>query len=176
MAIQYKGKTIALQPGDIILFRNEFVWHEPMTWLSVMVRFFTRCQFNHCALVVTNWDVPFISEAVNRGIITRPAEKHLVRSKTRIMVLRSRDPLENIQEFTIRANSVVGSKYDYAALLWFQLVYRITGTWYGPTGDPAGSRMVCSEFVAWAYRLDKWWLYSSKEIMNHRQFQWVFVE
>lgn len=180
MVIQYKGRSIALQAGDVILFRNNFVWHEPMTWLSALVRLFTRCQFNHCALIVTNWNVPFISEAVNRGIITRPAEKHLVRSKTRIMVLRPRDPFtpgtRELQDFIIRANSVVGSKYDFVSLFWFQLIYRITGKWYGPTNDPTGKRMVCSEFVAWAYKLDKWWLYSSKEVMYHRHFMWVFVE
>jgi hypothetical protein len=175
MLINYKWKTISLQPGDIVLFRNNFVWHQPMTWLSALVRFFTRCEFNHCALIVANWDVAFISEAVNQGIVTRPLEQHLERSKSRIMILRSREPLD-IEPFCIRANSVVGSKYDYSALFWFQLIYRITGNWYGPTNDAAADRMVCSEFVAWVYRLDKWWLYSSKEIMNHRQFQWVFVE
>jgi hypothetical protein len=33
MTVNYKNRTIVLMSGDIILFRNNFIWHEPITYL-----------------------------------------------------------------------------------------------------------------------------------------------
>jgi hypothetical protein len=175
MTVNYKNRTIVLMSGDIILFRNNFIWHEPITYLSALVRFFTKCKYNHCGLVVHNWGTPFISEAVNDGVITRPAAEHILRSKTRIVVLRPKS-IVHMPTFCKRANSAVGKKYDFKALLFFQLIFRTTGKWIGPTGAKAAEQMVCSEFVAWAHQLDNWWLLSSRELLDHPDFRKIFIE
>jgi hypothetical protein len=77
----------------------------------------------------------------------------------------------------MRANSKVGSKYDLKSLVWFQMVYRITGTWIGPTGEAAvNDGMECAEYVAWCHGLPKSWLYSSRELHDDALFETVFIE
>jgi hypothetical protein len=146
-----------------------------MTWLSALVRYFTRCKYNHCAVIVMNWGVPFINEALGHGVVSRPAAVHLERSKTKIMIIRPTQP-QFEQFFCVRANSKLGTPYDRCNLTYQQLIYRRTGLWIGKKGKGAEKHMVCSEYVAWCHQLEKWWLSSTKEVMNHDGFEIFFVE
>lgn len=175
MKMIYKGVPIDLRSGDIILFRNNFIWYRPMTYLSAAVRFFTRCYYNHAAIVVLNWEQIEINEAVAEGVIGRPASKHLRRPHTEIKVLRSRNAVVE-RDICIRANSAKGAGYDFKNLLFEQVVYRTFGKWLGGSGTQEEDRMVCSEYVGWCYGLDRWWLLSSKELEVHPGFFPAYVE
>jgi hypothetical protein len=159
-----------LQPGDIIVFRDKWVWNEPITWLSFFVRLFTRCYFNHTALVADDGWQLVINEAVAKGIISRRAKDHLFRSGVTIMILRPSIPFDNA-----KAMSKVGVPYDFWTLIFFQAIYRITGIWIGKTthGD---DKLVCSEYAAWVYGLPKWWLMSTREIIESPAFSVVYDE
>jgi hypothetical protein len=175
MQIQYKGNNLDLQAGDVVMFRNNLMITEPLTFLSLAVRAFTQFEFNHSAVVVNNQGLPFISEAIMSGIVSRPAQLHMERSKTRIMVIRPKTPVDEFL-FTVRANSKLGTKYDFENLFIHQPIFRTTGKWIGPTYDHAQKRMVCSEFIAWAHQLPNWWNASTKEIFTSGKFYPIFKE
>jgi hypothetical protein len=173
--MQYKQHDIELKSGDIILFSNAFVWYNPMRWLSWAIRKFTKAKYNHVGVVVNNWGVPFINEALVSGVVARPAQKHLHRHLTKIKVLRHRYGLIE-DNFCRKANSKLGIKYDKAALVFHHSVYRITGEWNGSTGPQSEGKMVCSEYAAWCYGLNGWWALSAKELEHHPAFTVVFEE
>lgn len=58
--------------GDIIFFRIKFKWYNPTTWISALVRLFATIEYNHVGIVVLNWDMPMVNEAVGRGVISTP--------------------------------------------------------------------------------------------------------
>lgn len=173
--MKYKGEDIDLRNGDIILFRSNFTWSDPMTFLSAAIRFLTRSFFNHCAVVVQYAGFLQINEALADGVVSRPLEGHLDRADSEIMVLRPRIAIDNAA-FTKRATSKVGIPYDYSALILFQLLYRLTGIWIGKKYKSAERCMVCSEYAAWCYDLPGWWYYSVKELMISNVFDVVYYE
>jgi hypothetical protein len=173
--ILYKNTIVDIRSGDIILFRNEFVWSRPITWLCAAIRFFTRVQYNHAGVVVSSWGVLMLNEAFGRGIITRQLDRCLQRKKTRILVLK---PIKEVNEslFCRRANTALGNSYDRSSLLLHQFLLRTIGVWIGRTGEKAAKAMVCSEYVAWCYKLPDWWLYSAKELLNNQNFKIHYKE
>lgn len=172
----YKGQNIQVQSGDVVLFHSGFLWYRPMTYLSAAIRLFTKCYYNHTGLIVSNWQVHFINEALAQGVTARPLQDHIHRSKTNILILRPKTPIAE-EQFCVKANGEVGENYDYRNLLIYQLIYRIIHTWVGTKNDAAvKDGFVCSEYVAWAYNLPNWWKYSTAEIYKSDQFQIIYQE
>jgi hypothetical protein len=171
----YRGQYIDLRSGDVVLFRNEFVWRHPKTWISAAVRFFTKCYYNHCGIIIFDWNMPMINEATGKGVIARPLKEYLERNKTKIIILRF-SPMPPERAIAMRANAKLGTKYDVGSLVIHQLIYRTLGIWIGRTEEQAEKKMVCSEYVAWCFRLNNWWLYSSAEIFNDNRFTKIYQE
>lgn len=180
MLILYKDKILDIRAGDTILFRSEFIWRKPVTYLSAIIRGVTRFKYNHCGTVVDNDGVLYINEALAGGITQRPLEKHLEREKSFIMVLRPIEPVD-VREFSMLADTLLGYKYDVWALI-HHLVYRLpktflgTGRWIGSTGEHATTKMVCSEYSAWTYGIPDWWTFSAADLARHPAFRTVFRE
>lgn len=173
--MKYKNINLQLQSGDIILYRNEFQISRPITWLATLIRWILGTQYNHCGMVVFNWGQPFISESLGDGVITRPLQQHLERSKSSILVLRSTGCMME-KSLCIRANSMLGVRYDKASLVFHQLWFQISGRWIGHTRHFALQAMTCSEFVAWCHNLDSWWLYTPKHLLKSDRFKILFIE
>jgi hypothetical protein len=177
--ITYKGKEMPfqIQAGDIIIYRTEWEWYSPSTYLSAAIRWFTQCPYNHSALVVENNGVLFINEALAGGVTARPLENHLDRGSNSFFgVLRSKTPVDPIQ-FSIHANEKVSTKYDFESLIFNQTVYRIPkllgfkhfGPWIGHTNQFAEGKMVCSEYCAWAHGDPNWWTLSTAELLGDEE-------
>lgn len=175
MIINYKGQELDLQPGDIVLYRNEWMPTDPITYLSVLVRLFTQCWYNHCGVIVSNWGVLTINEALGKGVVGRPAELHLERTKSKIKILRPRFEFDQ-NEFSTKANSALERPYSFRNLVFAQLLYRLTGIWIGDKRDSVGKGMVCSEYCAWTHDLAYWWKLSARELENHEGFDIVYIE
>jgi hypothetical protein len=76
----------------------------------------------------------------------------------------------------MRANDKLGTRYDISSLVIHQVIYRTLGIWIGRTMEQAEKKMVCSEYVAWCFRLHNWWTYSAAEIFNDRRFTKIYQE
>jgi hypothetical protein len=160
--------------GDVILFHTPIKWYSPMSWLSGLIRVFTKCRYNHVGVVVENWGVPFLNEALASGIINTPLKDRL--DGRLIRVIR---PINTIDEylFAIKANDKLGkTPYDFSGLLWFQLIYQLTGHWLGHTGDHADKRMYCGEYVAYMYSdiFERWWQTAPSDIHKSKEFLTLF--
>lgn len=165
--------TTNLKTGDVILFRNKFLWYKPMSWLSALIRFFTKFNYNHVSVVVNNWDVSFSNEAIESGVEAFPCSDRLRNKK--IMVLRA---VAGVYEpdFARRANSLLGvTRYDFKVLLWYQLIYQLTGKWLPNTkNNKKEDRMICSEYAAWCHELPYWYRYDPQDFDNNPYFKVVF--
>lgn len=134
--------------GDVIVTRNPFKWYDPLSWLSTAIRFFARTYYNHAKLVVYNWGIPFVNEAIGRGVVTHQMGTRM-RGKE-IMLLR---PVAETREKSIayRANAKLGvTKYDFLGLI-YQAIFLTTGKWIGPRGEKADKRQYCFEYIGWVY-------------------------
>jgi hypothetical protein len=162
-----------LQTGDIVYFRTRARLLNPLTWIAPPIRFFAKIKYNHVGVIVENWDVPFVNEAVEKGVISINS---LDRIKGKVMIKR---PLFEIDErkFAVKANSMLGKTgYDFSALLIHQLIFQTTGIWMGRKGNKAAKRMYCYEYVAWCYNklFPEWWKISPINMINHKDFETVF--
>jgi hypothetical protein len=174
MNTSYKGVALDLRSGDIVLYRNEWMWNHPITYLSVLVRLFTQCYYNHCASVVINWDKVTLNEALGKGVVARPAENHLVRSRSKIKIIRPKKIVE--EQYCTKANSALGKPYDFQNLIFAHLLHRLVGVWLGKKGDQETTRMVCSEYCAWTHNLNNWWKLSARELEESPFFEVVYIE
>jgi uncharacterized protein YycO len=179
--ISYRTHELDLREGDVILFHTPFEpLKNPVSFVSLGVRFFTQCDYNHCAIITSMEEKLHLVEAKAEGVVAHPVEEVLDREKDRIMVLRRKEVPGDVSQ---KANSRVGAPYDYMSLLVYQPIYRTPkllfgryGKWYGPTGDKAEWAEVCSEVVAYAHGLDQFWLVSGAEILQNQIFTPVFTE
>lgn len=167
-----------LQSGDVICCSTPFALRKPISWLSSAIRAVTKSNWSHCAIVVSVWDKTFVAEALATGIILRPLDEWPRDCK--VDILRSVHPL-NEKDFCTRALSKVGhTGYDYGSLLWFQLIYQLTGHWMGHTSASRSTdkKLYCSEFVGWLFPtvFKEWWLMSPSAVQsNHTDFTHVFT-
>jgi len=128
-----------------------FSMRKPFSWLSFAIRKVSKSTWSHSAVVIDIWGRTFICEALATGIVVRPIEEW--GEEAIVCVSRPKTPVDK-KEFSSRAMSRVGyTGYDYSSLLWYQLLYQITGRWYGHTdaSRKTTERFYCSEFASWLY-------------------------
>ncbi|MFL5786733.1 MAG: hypothetical protein ACJ748_01660, partial [Flavisolibacter sp.] len=176
LPVLYKNKKLLwLQPGDVVLFRSDFVPYIPLRYVSAGVRGFTGVNLNHAGQIVSSWGRLMINEAKGSGVIARPLEYYLERYKTSIVILRPKKAIVE-KEFCIKANDKLGTHYDLASLLIHQAWYRITGEWIGKTGPAADNAMECAEYVAWCHGRPDPYLYSVRELLLDDYFEIIYEE
>ena len=147
----------------------------PVLSIHQKLRFFTKTKFSHAGIIILNWDVPFINEAIPRGIIASPfLDKY---TGHYIRICRPNFSLIEMQ-VARRANSKIGiTGYDFSSLLWYQLIYQLTGHWFGyTTEEKASERMYCTEYIGWIYNeiFPKWHETSPVEVEVSDKFITVF--
>jgi hypothetical protein len=151
--------------GDLVFFRDKLTWN-PMTWLAKLIQWIAGITHNHVGVVVVEDNgQTYIYEAVKEGIVVRPL---WLRIHNRDIMIRR--PKKESSWVKHRAKNAVGTKYDFAGLLWFQLLYAIFGRWFGYKGDKAGSRFYCYEFAAYVHDYPNWQMVKPKEFINSSDF------
>lgn len=153
-----------MKTGDIIFFKTNFCWYKPASWLSTAIRLIANIEYNHVGLIILIWDRIFVLEALGKGIILTPYEKRINNKKIKI----TRPYREiNEKEYATEAMSYLSTKYDYAGLLFHQLIYMITKKWIGGSENKEIKRFYCYEFVAFMNKKDypNWHKVNSLEIL-----------
>ena len=133
-----------LKVGDIVLYSGK-------GFLPRAIQFFQRNKYNHAGLVVEVWGKLFILEAVAEGVVLNTIEDSFKGSK-QIVMRPNFDVAANKQFSNFAVELTEDRKYDYAALFWHQLIYKITGRrrWVGRQ-HTAGEKLYCSELCAYVY-------------------------
>ena len=157
------------EAGDIVFFRDSFGWN-PMSWLATLIRWIAGIKYNHVGVVAVDGNDYFIVEAIGRGIVSRPLFPRLQNRKVKIRRLKT--PLPTVSG---RAFSMVGAKYDFAGLLWYQLLFHLVGDWFGyKSPEKAARKFYCYEFAAWCVGWVNWWMVNPKEFLNSDLFADIY--
>lgn len=160
-----------IKEGDIILV------HTKKGFIPKGIRFFTKCFYNHSAIVVKSMGELCILEATERGVLVTGTLNAYLKDtpkKRHILVLRPSSVNGGIDQVYERLKNIVGNPYDFKSLLYSQLINQLSikYRWKGKTGPKAAKRMYCSEVCAYAYLslFPEWWsvapvdLYESKKL------------
>jgi|TARA_R110000851_G_scaffold112921_3_gene237314 hypothetical protein len=164
-----------LQTGDIISTYTPFEWKRPMTYMAPLIRFFTKYKYTHVAIALECWGSMFICEAFTSGIIIRPVKEFP--DKMKVSVIRPNFEIDKIGLSKKALSKVSTTKYDLLSLVFFQIIYQITGKWYGHTkARKAEKKFYCSEYVAWLYMnvFSKWYMTTPEDIHKSEDFTIVF--
>ena len=161
-----------LETGYFALERSSFKWYKPLSYISAGIRLVTKTNINHVYIFVKNWDKVFVNEAVETGVKSVPFKDRL---KDNYIEVYKYKGVINEKGFATTANDFLGhTGYDFSSLFLFQLWFQITGKWLGRTEDKATNRMNCSEYIAYLYKLENWWLYSPDMLQDSEEFELVF--
>jgi len=164
----------SIKTGDIIYFRTLFHIFKPMSWLGVLIRLFTKVKYNHVGLIVLIEKLPFVIEAVGRGVIITPYRQRT--NDKKIMIKRGSLSIKD--SFSREALGYCGhTKYDVLGLVWHQLLWNITGVYTNAKNDSeAAERFYCYEFAAFMHR-DKypdWKTVNVNEFINASWQKMIF--
>ena len=154
-----KNTKYDIQEGDLILV------HSKKGIVPKLIRTFSKCYYNHAAIVVKAMNELYVLEATGRGLlITQSLEEYLKEtpSKREILIRRpKRQSEEGILKAYEALSEIIGNKYDFKSLLFSQFIYQITDekSWKGKKGAKAANKVYCSEAYAYAYSdlFPKWW-------------------
>lgn len=152
----------SLRTGDILLYRSNHL-------LGKLIRFFTRSTVNHAGIVVELWGELFVAESEAKGFVLNRVADSI---RGRDILVRRHLISVNTRSFAILIAGMVGKhRYDYFSLLFFQVVYAVTGKWIGKEDKHASKRLYCSEAVAYIYNKEisimrNWWEYTPKMLLK----------
>lgn len=160
--------NIELKTGDILHCKGN-------SWLSRAIRWWTKSDFsNHTAVLVEVWGQIYVVDAQNNGVNPKPLEAWLREYEYEIIVARPITGPRDVKSFSIRAFLKVGlTGYDFISLIWRHPWALITGKWKG--SDPNKDRMVCSEYVAWLYQIEKPYRITPKDLHEITRTRGDFV-
>ena len=166
--------TEDIKPGDILLV------HTKKGFVPRAIRYFTKCYYNHAAIVVEAMGELCVLEAVGRGfMITKTYEEYRSESpkKRNYIVMRTKKDVPfNLKDVNTRLKNIIGHPYDYKSLLYSQLINQVTSEWKGVRDIKAEKRIYCSEACAYAYHhlFPRWWRIAPVDIYNHEGLETVY--
>jgi len=154
-----------LRTGDILLVSSK-------SWIARQIQFFQKNKWNHAGIVVEIWGEWYICESDKRGICLTKLSDY-INSNKELMICRptwSYDE-KNLSKFMMPYCGHV--KYDYTSLLFYQLIYQVTGKWMGKKEDKATNAFYCSEWAAFVHHtfdegvFPHWYETSPKDIFEN---------
>ena len=162
----YKPKV-----GDILLVHSK-------GFVPKGIRFFTKCYYNHAAIIVRSMGELCVLEAIGRGfMITKTYEEYKKETCREYAVLRAKDVVQPIA-INERLINIIGHPYDYKSLLYSQIIKQISSkdTWKGAKDIKATKKIYCSEAIAYAYPtiFPKWWSIAPVDIYNSDKLENVY--
>lgn len=137
-----------LRTGDVLHCKGHRL-------LSKAISFFTKSPITHSAVVIECWGQIYVVDAQKNGVNPKPLKAWLEEYKYDIYVSRPKIGPKDPKTFSIKAFSKVGLiGYDFESLLWKFPISILTGKW-GKDKDPNEDKMVCSEYVAWLWQIER---------------------
>ena len=134
-----------IKAGDVMLIgSNE-------GFIPEVIRYFTKCKYNHAGIVVEYLGELYMLEAQERGFHpSKQLDDWIKEKKDRkdsVLFIRPKK-IFFIKDVYANLQGMVGAGYEFANLVFFQLIKAIFGVYFG-TKD--SKRVICSEAVAYAY-------------------------
>jgi hypothetical protein len=164
-----------IRTGDILMVSGNW-------FLARAIQFVTKSKWNHAGIFVWLEGELFVVEAEKEGLqLARwDGEKYQSGQATdRELVIMS--PRRGLLHYSTAQFMMpyVGSRgYDFGSLLWYQVIYNLTGKWKGKKDMMAAKRFYCSEWVAYVYNhflglYPDWWQISPRELFENHLDEFV---
>ena len=134
------------------------------SWLSGLIKLFTRCKYNHSALMFDMGGKTFVAEARSAGVVVATLREWK----------RHRPDKKWITGFALREIKTervaysFGVPYDVKSLFQ-QAIFITTGKWIG---EHNLEQVNCSEVVAFYYNLPQPWLWTAAKLYKSDSFKW----
>ena len=166
--------TTGHKAGDIILV------HTQKGFVPKGIRYFTKCYYNHAAIVIKAMGELCVLEAIGRGfMITQTLEEYIKESpgKRNIAFYRPKEHI-GISSVNDRLKDIIGHPYDYKSLLVSQLIKQVSkkDKWEGPENARAMKNIYCSEACAYAYPtiFPEWWSVAPSDIFESDKLELIY--
>jgi len=124
-----------LKAGDKILFHTK-----GFSPISMGIRFLTKSFWNHVGQYEDENGKGYVIEALGKGVAKTPIEKYIYSKKYILKVVRLKENafkdheeyLKGLETSRERIYAVIGSAYDWWAIIWLGCKYTIKG-WFKKT-------------------------------------------
>ncbi len=165
-----KTKT-KLEEGSILLFSSK-------SFIARAIQFFQRNKYNHAGLLIKLFNEWYVAESEAKGLVLNRLSDRLHNNKVLMLIPNFETKPAEITRTVV---PMVGKhRYDFFSLLFFQMIYTVTGwfnrpVWIGRRGNAAGKRLYCSEICALVYFIvygvmEKWWKYNPAMLYDSTLF------
>jgi hypothetical protein len=166
MAARFLVKTMVKELSIILVHKKKIDSFDSIP--APFIQIATKCYYNHVAIVAMYLGELWILEANSKGFVpfmSLENYRNRIGYKIEIAVL---DPVKTYDEKEVyaRLREISGKGYDYWSLIWFQLLYIITGKWKGHTGEYAKDKVYCSEAIAYAFNMPEWWTWAPSKFWH----------
>lgn len=135
--------------------------HNPSSPICSLIRFGINSFWDHAATLVWYGDIPYIVEAKGGETIHPKPLIDWIQYRLNNTFAISKATVE-----LSRIESQYGKHYDYKAVLFYMVLYRLTGIWFGRVGDINMKTWFCFELSAWFRGKNKFWLILPKDLIN----------
>lgn len=172
-------KANELKTGDVLLIHNPFKITKPLYYLSAVIRVFSKCRYNHAAIILVEDGIPYVVEAVLPRVIKTPLSEWIDTTERDILVQRRN--IDNVPESVLsgRIKRQIGKPYDTFSLCVhlpaMMLSKWIFGSkiWTGKTELEAIKKVYCYEVIANVYRefYPNWWMVLPSEQLENPNFE-----
>jgi hypothetical protein len=135
--------------------------HNPNSIISLIIRLGLNCYWDHSATLVWYDNIPYIVEAKAGELIHKKCFFKWLshRQNNRFGLSYAKVDIDKIE-------SQFGKAYDYKAVLFYMIIWRLTGKWIGPINEKAKLKWFCFELTAWFRGLAEWWNKTPKDMIN----------
>ena len=155
-----------LQHGDILICRRN-------SFLSKMIRKFTKSEWSHTAMVLEVWDRIYIIEMQSKGVELVSFENWIKKWNYTFTRFYSKNSFDK-KELALKAMSIVGdkTKYDYFTFI-FRIPYKLVTKKYKYKGEEIETkRLICSQLTGWIHNLPNWHKMTPKSQYNYLNKNW----
>lgn len=163
-----KIKIDELKTGDIILVSSH-------SWLAKQIQKFQKNKWNHAGVIIEIWGEIYVCESDKRGICLTTLTDYL-NSDKELLICRPTYKYDSKKLTEIMPKECGHTRYDYASLVFFQLIKQLTGKWIGKRGDKAENAYYCSEWAAYVHNqvyptiFTNWYEIAPKDIFENPMF------
>ena len=185
--MQKGSGQLQAKSGLVLSCNKKFNFRNLKTYISLLIRLGNKSNWSHTARTILIYDILFVIDSDlglgRNGIAITPWEEWR-KNKHDLFVydpfaLSIGDPFkaEVILDQDKKALAQCGvATYDLNSF-GYQIKKAITGHWQGETNEVrASSQFYCSEFIAWIYGVNKWYLMTPDNLVTKRKSIFPFSQ
>lgn len=140
--------------------KKNFKQYRPNTWLPSLIRYFADIEFNH--IIVQDSKKNTFTEAIADGVCITDEETLDLQDELCLYQYVNKIDYNKQVESLVK---VIGNGYDFKELLWYQLVWNVTGKQFWGDKDK-NDKFICYSLASYVFLNDDYFKVKPKEFLN----------